>query len=119
MRILIVEEAGVSAFRGLLNQWGYEIGIVANRSDVLQALELERADVVLDDTADSFASGIQLALLVADYQPNCHVVLLSGSYDASFYARLGFDWAPYRVLRKPVDPRDLHCVLQSFEKHAA
>ena len=121
MRILVVDDEPVVAqtLGLILKQAGYEVESFTQPGVALASLREKPAELVLTDMCMPEMDGVELALKVSDYWPKCHVIILSGKRPLVQPGRPGFDWSPYEILYKPLDPRDLLSIVARVGRAAA
>lgn len=116
-RIFVVDDEPVIGLTlaMILCHHGFEATSFTNPTAALLAVQSEAPDLLLSDVVMPLLSGIELAIQVREYCPNCKVLLFSGQSAASNWAKA----APasgyvFEVLSKPVHPKELLQRIQSL-----
>jgi PAS domain S-box-containing protein len=120
-QVLVVDdERAVSGFmRDLLESWGLSVTVANTSADAssLFCCNASRFDIVITDQAMPRKTGIELARELLAVRPDLPVILYTGFNEG--ISRGEIDAAGLRaVLTKPVDPHELHGLLQTWLPHA-
>jgi len=87
---------------------GFRARSFSNPLEALKSAQLEAPDLLISDVVMSELSGIDLAIQVREFCPNCRVLLFSGQASTAHLLEAarenGHD---FDVLSKPVHPSDL------------
>lgn len=121
--ILIVEDEYLvrQGICSLIDFEKFQIGKVAEAEDGRKAWELFQAqpfDIVLTDINMPKMNGIQLAQLIKEEQPNCHLVFLTG-YDEFDYALSALKLGADDYLLKPFSKADVEEILTKIQTKLA
>lgn len=110
-RVFVVDDEDVIASTLamiLRSQGGFNARSFTRPHDALEAARLDPPDLLISDVVMPLLSGIELAIQVRKYSPECKVVLFSGQ--AATFNLLetaqanGYD---FDLILKPVHPSDL------------
>ncbi len=114
LRILVVEDDAdnASALSDLLEIWGFRPTVVRDGVEALAAVCCQLPDVILLDLGLPVLDGWEVArkLASADMPKRPFVIALSGFSKTSHEAGVDLH------LVKPVEPSDLHRILERFER---
>lgn len=108
--IFVVDDEPViaSTLTAILKVNGYDARCFVNPLEALEAIPIDRPDLLITDVIMPDLSGIDLAVRVTEQLPTCKVLLFSGhaySIDLLNAARkCGRD---FQLLSKPIHPKDL------------
>ncbi len=121
--ILIVEDEYLvrQGICSLIDFEKFQIEKVAEAEDGRKAWELFQAqpfDIVLTDINMPKMNGIQLAQLIKEEQPNCHLVFLTG-YDEFDYALSALKLGADDYLLKPFSKADVEEILTKIQTKLA
>jgi DNA-binding NtrC family response regulator len=109
-RVFIVDDEPVisSTLATILCHQGFDATSYTLPLEALQAARFQAPDLLISDVVMPLLSGVDLAIQVQGYRPDCKVLLFSGqanTFDLLEYARAnGHD---FELLMKPVHPTDL------------
>lgn len=106
-RILIVEDEKVVAdtLGQILAASGYEIRVVYAAEDAVELISTWRPDVAILDVMLPKMNGIELALVLKEYLPDCHALLFSGQPSVeSLMQKAKNEGHDFDVMAKPVHP---------------
>lgn len=121
MKLLIVEDDPNlrSLWRQVFVDRGYAVREAESATRARTALLAEKADLVILDLYLGHETGLSVAALASYANPECHVVVVTGS-SAFAYGEL-FEMSPViaSVLRKPVDIEHLVAVCEHLTRGQA
>jgi len=109
-RILIVDDEKIIAdtLALILNTIGCESKAVYSGESALAAAEQFQPDILISDVIMAEMSGIEVANIISEKQPNCKVILFSGqAATADLVAHAVSRGHAFEILAKPVHPRTL------------
>jgi CheY-like chemotaxis protein len=109
-KILVIDDYArvASTFEIILKQAGFETVVASSGEEAVSVALSFAPDVVLSDFAMGDMNGVETAIKILNFQPNCKVLLISGyagyiDIQAKLRAR-GFN---FEVLAKPIPPPEL------------
>src|SRR5689334_6522699 len=107
--ILVVDdEPGITATLALiLEASGYEVVTAASSHLAIRAVGSVAFDAALIDVHLPDSDGITLAREICKMRPNCRILLVTGSMDASELQIATNGASKFDVLAKPVPPEEL------------
>lgn len=120
IRILIVDDepAVTTTLKQILERAGYECSTASNGSEALTSFASFHPALVITDVIMPGMNGIELCRRVRDSYPGCIVLLLSGNAATQeLLEDASGDGHTFRVLAKPVPPRQLLSVLGELVGH--
>jgi DNA-binding NtrC family response regulator len=106
-RILIVEDEKVIAdtLGQILASHSYEIRVVYSAEDAISLISTWHPNVAILDVMLPKMNGIELALILKEYPPGCHVLLFSGQPSVeSLVQKANSEGHEFEILAKPVHP---------------
>ena len=117
MDVLVVEDSGalVDLWRVTLEGAGHSVVSAAGPSEARTVLLSSAMDAVLLDLNLGTESGLSVATMATYQNPDCKVIVVTGSQLFPRGELFAMDSSIVSVLRKPVAPRDL---LAMIEHHA-
>jgi DNA-binding response OmpR family regulator len=107
--ILVVDdEPGITATLALiLEESGYEVMTASSSASAIRAVGSVAFDAALIDVHLPDSDGITLASEICKMRPDCRVLLVTGSMDASELQIATNGASKFDVLAKPVPPEEL------------
>jgi CheY-like chemotaxis protein len=115
-RVLVVDDERVIAdtLALILNQRGFETTAVYSGEQAVEAAVALQPHILISDIVMGKMSGIEAAILVAQSNPHCRILLFSGQpATAELLGRANAAGHFFEVLAKPVHPTVLLELLQS------
>ena len=109
-KILIVDDDPEIGFilKKLLERKGHEAVTSLNGNEALKCLELIRFDVVITDLIMPDMDGIEAAIRIRRFLPDCKILLFSGqAATADLLEKARTRGYEFDILAKPVHPQDL------------
>jgi len=106
-RVLIVEDEKVVAdtLGQILAANGYEIRVVYSGEDAVELISSWPPDVAILDVMLPKMNGIELALVLKEHLPNCHMLLFSGQPSVEVLMQKAKEEGHhFDVMAKPVHP---------------
>ena len=119
MKILIIDDEqkirnGLSNL--LTRREGWEVaGAYENAADALKYLAVNQVDVMITDIKMPEISGLELIARIRERDKKTAIIILSG-YSNFQFAQRAIELGVSRYLTKPINPRELICVLEETEK---
>lgn len=103
------EEIIASTLAEILNMQGkFHAKSFTEPLEALSAARLEAPDLLITDVAMPLLSGIELAIQVREFCPDCRILLFSGQASAAHMLRdAQADEYGFELISKPVPPSDL------------
>lgn len=122
LRVFVVDDEDViaSTLAMILRfQGGFHARSFTNPIEALQAARLDTPDLLITDVVMPELSGIDLAIQLREFCPDCKVLLFSGqAATAQLLESAGKDGYTFEILMKPVHPADLLAKIQDVTGHA-
>ena len=109
-RVFVVDDETVIAttLGTILQMRGFEAHAFNLPIEALQAARELQPDLLITDVVMPLHSGIELAIQMREFCPNCKVLLFSGqAATVDLLAQAGASGHHFDVLTKPVHPADL------------
>ena len=105
-RLLFVDDdSGVrQAFSGVLSREGYNVDLAIDGHAALEMLKLQRYDALITDLLMPGMDGLALIQHVAEIDPTCSAVLITGAEDLQLPADHLSDSSIVSVVTKPCGP---------------
>ena len=115
--ILVVddEEAIGRLFRGTLEQGDYEIVLVSNGAEALEAMEKYEFDLIFLDLRMPGMNGAETFGRIRQVDSRVPVVIITGYPDSDLMAQ-ALEIGPIGVMMKPFGPLDIQQVVNSFAR---
>ena len=122
LRVFVVDDEDViaSSLAMILRfQSGFHARSFTNPLEALQAARLDAPDLLISDVVMPELSGIDLAIQLRAYCPDCKVLLFSGqAASAQLLESARGKWYTFEILMKPVHPADLLAKIQDVTEGA-
>ncbi|MCJ8010990.1 response regulator [Paenibacillus sp. KQZ6P-2] len=88
------------------NECGFElIGEYDNGRDALEAIDIERPDLIITDICMAFMDGLDLARIISERYRDMKVVIITG-YEDFDYAKQAITYRVQEYLLKPINARE-------------
>src|ERR1700722_10589898 len=117
LKVLVVDDEKTIAdsLAAILRLSGYEAERVYSAEAALPWCSDNLPNVVLTDVVMGSMDGVQLAIHLSHYMPDCKVLLMSGHALAPSLVGIGATQGySFPILAKPVHPREILAFLAAF-----
>ena len=115
-RVLVVDDERVIAdtLAIILNQHGFEASAVYTGTGAVERAKTIRPDLIISDVIMPDMNGIEAAIHIRKFLPNCKILLFSGqAATADLLESARQQGHEFEILAKPVHPTDLLAKLKS------
>ena len=109
-KVLVVDDERVIAdtLAIILNQNGFDASPVYTGTGAVDRAKAERPDLVISDVIMPDMNGIDAAIRIRQFLPECKILLFSGqAATADLLERARAQGHEFEILAKPVHPQDL------------
>lgn len=109
-KVLVVDDERVIAdtLAIILNQHGFEASAVYTGNGAVERARVEKPDLIISDVIMPDMNGIEAAINIRSFLPNCKILLFSGqAATADLLERARSQGHEFEILAKPVHPQDL------------
>jgi len=109
-RVFVVddEEIIASTVAMILRQQGFDATAFSNPLEALRAARSDAPDLLISDVVMPDLSGIDLAIQLRDFCPNCQILLFSGQASTGYMLEKARDSGhDFELMSKPIHPTDL------------
>ncbi len=109
-KVLVVDDERVIAdtLAIILNQHGYEATAVYTGTDAVEKARSAHPDLIISDVIMPDINGIEAAIQIRRFLPNCKILLFSGqAATADLLENARTQGHEFEILAKPVHPQDL------------
>jgi CheY-like chemotaxis protein len=109
-KVLVVDDERVIAdtLAIILNQHGFEASAVYTGTGAVEKARAEKPDLIISDVIMPDMNGIEAAINIRAFLPNCKILLFSGqAATADLLERARSQGHEFEILAKPVHPQDL------------
>ena len=110
IRVFILDDERVIAdtLASILRHEGYSATAFFNPQQVVQACSEKPPDILISDVIMPQMNGIELAVHMKEYYPNCRVLLISGQKETqTLVAEAAAKGHQFNVIAKPILPMNL------------
>lgn len=107
VRVLVADDDHVIAMTlsQILRLHGYETETVNSGEAAVAAAQACSPDVLISDVVMGGMTGIEAAARIAEINPGCVVILISGqAHTSNLQSRQGSGREPFEILLKPIHP---------------
>jgi DNA-binding NtrC family response regulator len=92
----------------ILTREGYKVSSFTNPLEALEQMKTTAPDLLISDVMMPELSGVDLAMEVRNFHPDCGILLFSGhAFTRDFLQKARKRGHNFRILAKPVHPGDL------------
>jgi CheY-like chemotaxis protein len=115
-KVLVVDDEHVIAdtLAIILNQSGFEAFAVYSGIDAVEQARQQRPQLIISDVIMDDMDGIQAAIQIRRFLPECKILLFSGqAATADLLENARAQGHEFEILAKPVHPQDLLAKLRS------
>ena len=109
-KVLVVDDERVIAdtLAIILNQNGFAATAVYSGTGAIEKARSERPDLIISDVIMEDMNGIEAAIEIRKFLPNCKILLFSGqAATADLLEQARKRGHEFEILAKPVHPQDL------------
>ena len=109
-KVLVVDDERVIAdtLAIILNQSGFEASAVYSGTDAVEQARAQRPELVISDVIMDDMNGIEAAINIRQFLPDCKILLFSGqAATADLLENARAQGHEFEILAKPVHPQDL------------
>jgi CheY-like chemotaxis protein len=109
-KVLVVDDERVIAdtLAIILNQHGFEASAVYTGTGAVEKARAEKPDLIISDVIMPDMNGIEAAISIRAFLPQCKILLFSGqAATADLLERARSQGHEFEILAKPVHPQDL------------
>jgi len=109
-RVLVVDDERVIAdtLAIILNQHGFEASAVYTGTGAVERAKTVQPDLIISDVIMPDMNGIEAAIHIRGFLPNCKILLFSGqAATADLLESARSQGHEFEILAKPVHPQDL------------
>ena len=117
-RVLVVDDEQVIAdtLAKILDLNGYEASAVYTGTAAVESARSLRPDLIISDVIMPDMDGIQAAIKIRSFLPDCKILLFSGqAATADLLEKSRRDGHDLHLLSKPVHPADLLAAIKTLE----
>ncbi len=117
LKVFIVDDEAVISLpvAMILQKSGFDATSFTNPMKALEEAETERPDLLLSDVMMPELSGIELAVRIKKFHPECKILLFSGqAATADLLREARVQGHDFILLTKPVHPADLLAQIQKL-----
>jgi CheY-like chemotaxis protein len=110
LQVFVVDDENVicTTLAMILRKMGIDAVAFERPLDALAAAKLQAPDLLLSDVAMPIMTGIELAIQLKTYCPDCKVLLFSGQASTADWLNVAkADGHSFEILTKPVHPTEL------------
>jgi len=115
-KVLVVDDERVIAdtLAIILNQNGFNASAVYSGTGAIEKARAERPELIISDVIMEDMNGIDAAINIRQFLPNCKILLFSGqAATADLLENARARGHQFEILAKPVHPQDLLAKLRS------
>ena len=115
-RVLVVDDEHVIAdtLAIILNQNGFDASPVYTGTEAVERARKDRPDLIISDVIMPDMNGIDAAIHIRSFLPDCKILLFSGqAATADLLERARSQGHEFEILAKPVHPQDLLAKLRT------
>jgi CheY-like chemotaxis protein len=115
-KVLVVDDERVIAdtLAIILNQNGFAATAVYSGTGAIEKARSERPELIISDVIMEDMNGIDAAISIRQFLPNCKILLFSGqAATADLLQNARARGYQFEILAKPVHPQDLLAKLRS------
>ncbi len=115
-KVLVVDDERVIAdtLTIILNQQGYDASAAYSGTEAVEMARQLRPDLIVSDVIMPDIDGIEAAIKIRSFLPNCKILLFSGqAATADLLESAREKGHEFEILAKPVHPQDLLAKLRS------
>jgi len=115
-KVLVVDDERVIAdtLAIILNQHGYDASAVYTGTSAVERARALSPDLIISDVIMPDMNGIEAAICIRKFLPNCKILLFSGqAATADLLESARAHGHEFEILAKPVHPQDLLAKLRS------
>jgi len=109
-KVLVVDDEHVIAdtLAIILNQAGFDVTAVYTGNDAVDQARAQRPDLIVSDVIMPDMNGIEAAIHIRGFLPECKILLFSGqAATADLLENARARGHEFEILAKPVHPQDL------------
>ncbi len=120
-RIFVVDDEKVIAdtLAAILRRAGYEASAFYDAQSALAQVEDARPELVISDVVMPGMSGLDMAVLIRERNPECKVLLFSGQASTlNILEMVGRRGCDFELLAKPIHPTDLLARVASVDEES-
>lgn len=115
-KVLVVDDERVIAdtLSIILNQHGYDAAAVYTGTAAVERARSVRPDLIISDVIMPDMNGIEAAIAIRKFLPECKILLFSGqAATANLLEMARAEGHEFEILAKPIHPQDLLAKLKS------
>lgn len=115
-KVLVVDDERVIAdtLAIILNQHGYDAAAVYTGTAAVERARSVRPDLIISDVIMPDMNGIEAAINIRQFLPECKILLFSGqAATANLLESARAQGHEFEILAKPIHPQDLLAKLKS------
>jgi CheY-like chemotaxis protein len=115
-KVLVVDDERVIAdtLAIILNQNGFAATAVYSGTGAIEKARAERPELIISDVIMEDMNGIDAAINIRQFLPNCKILLFSGqAATADLLEKARTRGHQFEIIAKPVHPQDLLAKLRS------
>ena len=90
----------------ILDREGFDVAAFTNPLEAMEHMQADPPDLLISDIMMPQLSGIDLAIRTAESLPDCRILLVSAAPEEVLHQARA-DGHDFRLLQKPLDPKDL------------
>lgn len=110
VRVIVADDEAIIAdtLAMILNRNGYEATAVYSGEQAVEEAKKQAPDMLISDVVMRGITGIEAAVLIREFAPNCRILLFSGQA-STFDQIYGGEakWVEFEILAKPIHPQHL------------
>ncbi|MBV8205341.1 MAG: response regulator [Acidobacteria bacterium] len=115
-KVLVIDDERVIAdtLAIILNQHGYDAAPVYTGTDAVERARAVRPDLIISDVIMPDMNGIEAAIHIREFLPECKILLFSGqAATANLLESARAQGHEFEIVAKPIHPQDLLAKLKT------